>query len=62
MTTIFLVLIKNIRYKWVLLAELNGLQPEEMADELKTTVGNIYNLKKRAKIEIANVLKKYKNV
>lgn len=54
--------IKNIRYKWVLLAELNGLQPEEMADELKTTVGNIYNLKKRAKIEIANVLKEYKNV
>lgn len=54
--------IKNVRYKWVLLAELNGLLPEEMATELNTTVGNIYNLKKRAKLEIANVLKEYKNV
>lgn len=51
----------NDRYKWVLLAELNGLLPEEMAIELQTNVGNIYNLKKRAKIQLAELLKEWKN-
>ncbi|MBP1673652.1 MAG: polymerase sigma factor, sigma-70 family [Bacteroidetes bacterium] len=53
--------IKNARYRWVLLAELNGQIPEEMAIDLKTNVGNIYNLKKRAKIELAELLNEWKN-
>ncbi len=52
----------NHKYRWVLLAEINGLNPEEMASQLNTTVCNIYNYKKRAKIALVELLNEWKNV
>lgn len=53
---------RNPKYKWVLLSELMGYSTEEMAQEMNTTVMNIYNYKKRAKIELVELLNVKKNV
>lgn len=52
----------NPKYRWVLLSELLGYKPEEMAREMNTTVINIYNYKKRAKIELVELLNEKKDV
>ena len=54
--------ISNPRYRWVLLSELRGLSVKEMAKQLKTTVINIYNLKKRSKAQLVKLLSEEDNV
>ena len=53
---------RNPKHKWVLLSELMGYSTEEMAREMNTTVINIYNYRKRAKIELVELLNVKKNV
>ncbi|MCQ2270167.1 MAG: sigma-70 family RNA polymerase sigma factor [Bacteroidales bacterium] len=53
---------RNPKHKWVLLSELMGYSTEEMAREMNTTVINIYNYKKRAKIELVELLNEKKDV
>lgn len=48
--------ISNPRYRWVLLAQLRGLEVEDIAKELNTNVVNIYNLIKRAKMALKTLL------
>lgn len=53
--------LKNSKYRWVLLSELQGFTPEEMSKEMGTSVGNIYNYKKRGKIALVELLNERKD-
>lgn len=53
--------IKNPRYRFVIMAlEIEGRTIEEVAESLGITVGNLYNLRKRAKKHLSNILTEYK--
>ncbi len=51
----------NPRYRFVIMAlEIEGKTIEEVAKSLQITVGNLYNLRKRAKKHLSNILTEYK--
>jgi len=53
--------IKISRYRFVIMAlEIEGRTIEEVAESLEITVGNLYNLRKRAKNHLSNILTEYK--
>lgn len=52
----------NPKYRWVILADLNGNTSQEMSIALHTTVGNIYNYRKRGIIELKEILNEWKHV
>ena len=54
--------IQNSKYRYTLLAELQGFDSNEIAQRMGTSVGNIYNYKKRGKIALVELLNGRKNV
>lgn len=53
--------IQNPKYRYTLLAELQGFDTNEIAQKLGTSVGNIYNYRKRGKIALVELLNERKN-
>ena len=45
------------RERYALLAELNGMSAEEIALDMDCTVSAVYNLTKKARIELKNKMK-----
>ena len=45
------------RERYALLAELNGMSAEEIAVDMGCTVSAVYNLTKKARLEVKNKLK-----
>lgn len=54
--------IQNPKYRYTLLAELQGFDTNEIAQKMGTSVGNIYNYRKRGKIVLVELLNGRKNV
>lgn len=55
--------LKSPRDRFVLLAlEIEGYDEREVAETLQVTVANLYNIKKRAKERLSNLLKEYAHV
>lgn len=54
--------IPNPKYRWVILADLNGNTSQEMSIALQTTIGNIYNYRKRGIIELKEIINEWKHV
>lgn len=54
--------LKNPKYRWVLLGELQGYSTEEMSQELGTSISNIYNYRKRGKLALVELLNERKDV
>ena len=54
--------IQNPKYRYALLAELQGFDTNEIAERMGTSVGNIYNYRKRGKIALVELLNGRKNV